>query len=316
MENGKCAIARGLRDGVGFGSTEFHVVRASPQILPEWVYYYWRLPGTRLLAERNMTGTAGQKRVPPLFLETLRIPLPSVERQGQIVGMLQRADHLRRIRRYVLEIGDMLLSTVFIQMFGDPILPKTYWQRLAIEDFASVQTGNTPPRADSSNYGSDIEWIKSDNISLDRLHPEPSKEMLSKKGLAIGRSVPAGSILMTCIAGSLKSIGNLAISDRQVSFNQQINAITPKQNVDIFYLYALLRVAKPLIQSRATEAMKRMITKSKLEEIVLPIPPIEAQEQFSSILQGYMKLRATHAEALRQADHLFQTILNEAFNTA
>ena len=55
MENGKCAIARGLRRAVGFGSTEFHVVRASPQVFPEWIYYFWRLPATRLLAERNMT---------------------------------------------------------------------------------------------------------------------------------------------------------------------------------------------------------------------------------------------------------------------
>lgn len=50
MENGKCAIAQGLRSGVGFGSTEFHVVRASKQILPEWIYFFWRLPETRALA--------------------------------------------------------------------------------------------------------------------------------------------------------------------------------------------------------------------------------------------------------------------------
>jgi type I restriction enzyme, S subunit len=42
MENGKCAIARGLTNGVGFGSTEFHIVRAGRHILPEWIYYFLR----------------------------------------------------------------------------------------------------------------------------------------------------------------------------------------------------------------------------------------------------------------------------------
>src|SRR5262245_11735482 len=51
MENGKCAIARGLTRGVGFGTTEFHIVRPSKQILPEWIHYFWRLPRTRLIAE-------------------------------------------------------------------------------------------------------------------------------------------------------------------------------------------------------------------------------------------------------------------------
>ena len=119
---------------------------------------------------------------------------------------------------------------------------------------------------------------------------------------------------MTCIAGSLNSIGNVVVTDRRVSFNQQINAITPGADVDVLYLYALLRVAKPLIQSRATEAMKKMITKGKLEEIVLPIPPLHAQKQFGSILKRYAEFRATHVEALRQADHLFQTLLHQAFS--
>lgn len=103
MENGKCAIAHGLRSGVGFGSTEFHVVRASTQILPEWIYFFWRLPETRALAERNMTGTAGQKRVPMSFLENLKIPLPLVEEQRRLLILLRGSDRLCRLRRSPFE---------------------------------------------------------------------------------------------------------------------------------------------------------------------------------------------------------------------
>src|SRR5213075_140095 len=74
MENGKCAVARNLRNRVGFGSTEFHVLRASKHVLPEWLFYFWRLPETRQQAARKMTGSAGQKRVPAGFLENLELP--------------------------------------------------------------------------------------------------------------------------------------------------------------------------------------------------------------------------------------------------
>jgi type I restriction enzyme S subunit len=44
MEKGKAAMARNLRNGIGFGSTEFHVLRSGDQVLPEWLYYFWRYP--------------------------------------------------------------------------------------------------------------------------------------------------------------------------------------------------------------------------------------------------------------------------------
>jgi len=68
MENGKCALARGLTNGIGFGSTEFHVLRAGEDILPEWIYYYLRQEKIRQQAMLWFRGTAGQQRVRAVFL--------------------------------------------------------------------------------------------------------------------------------------------------------------------------------------------------------------------------------------------------------
>jgi type I restriction enzyme S subunit len=247
-------------------------------------------------------------------LEDILIPLPGLSEQGRITQQLEKTNRLQRMRRHSLQMCDEFLHAIFLQMFGDPMSSQARWARAPIGDFASVQTGKTPPRPDPTNYGDHIEWIKSDNITLKQLHPTPAAEKLSAKGLSLGRSVPAGSILMTCIAGSLNSIGNVAVTNRTVSFNQQINAITPGPDVDVLYLYGLLRVAKPLIQGGATEAMKKMITKSKLEEILLPIPPLPLQKRFGSVLKIYLQYYATQVEALRQTDHLFRTFLQRAFS--
>jgi type I restriction enzyme S subunit len=76
MENGKCAIARRLENGWDFGSTEFHILRAGDRVLPEWVYYFIRQEEVRKFAASNMTGTAGQQRVPKSVFDRLLISVP------------------------------------------------------------------------------------------------------------------------------------------------------------------------------------------------------------------------------------------------
>src|ERR1041385_4362464 len=84
MENGKAAIARGLQNDIGFGSTEFHVLRSNGTVLPEYVYHCIRQEAFRRAAEDEMTGSVGQKRVPVSFLEQAELPLPPLAEQKRI----------------------------------------------------------------------------------------------------------------------------------------------------------------------------------------------------------------------------------------
>ncbi|HZU76084.1 MAG TPA: restriction endonuclease subunit S, partial [Dehalococcoidia bacterium] len=91
MENGKAAVCRNLASGLGFGSTEFHVLRPGPALLAEYVYYFVRQEAFRREAEGHMTGTVGQKRVPASFLAEHLIPLPPLPEQRRIVAALDAA---------------------------------------------------------------------------------------------------------------------------------------------------------------------------------------------------------------------------------
>ena len=89
FENGKAGIARGLLNGVGFGSSEFIVLRCGENILPEWMYFCVTHPLFRNWAIHQMTGTGGLQRVPRSSVAGFEIPLPPLEVQQEVVAEIE-----------------------------------------------------------------------------------------------------------------------------------------------------------------------------------------------------------------------------------
>ncbi len=89
MENGKSAVARNLTNGLGFGSTEFHVLRSNGAVVPDYLFYYIRQESFRKAAEAEMTGSVGQKRVPVNFLKNAPLPLPPLTEQRRIMAKVE-----------------------------------------------------------------------------------------------------------------------------------------------------------------------------------------------------------------------------------
>ena len=89
FENGKRAIAKDMINGIGFGSTEFHVLRPSNKVTSDWIFYSISKDDFRNEAKNKMTGTAGQKRVPKRVVEQYAIPVPDIEEQNIIIDEIE-----------------------------------------------------------------------------------------------------------------------------------------------------------------------------------------------------------------------------------
>ena len=89
MENGKGAVATGLKNGLGCGTTELHVIRPLGGINPHYVYRFLQQESVRRGAAANFTGSAGQLRAPMSFIAELELPLPPLAEQRRIVGKLE-----------------------------------------------------------------------------------------------------------------------------------------------------------------------------------------------------------------------------------
>lgn len=92
MENGKCALAMGLTNGIGMGSSEFHVFRCGAEILPKYLFGYLNRQVIRQEAEKVMTGSSGHRRVPIGFYQQLLIPVLPLSDQQKIATQIQQAE--------------------------------------------------------------------------------------------------------------------------------------------------------------------------------------------------------------------------------
>lgn len=233
--------------------------------------------------------------------------------QARIADVLDKAEGVRRQRRAMMSLTDDLLRAIFLDMFGDPALNPKAWRTAPLSNLGRVTTGNTPSREVPEYFGSNIEWIKSDNINTPSHYLTRAAEGLSAQGRLVGRTAPAGSTLVTCIAGTPECIGNVALADREVAFNQQINAVTPYSGTDFRYLYAVLLVGKRLVQSASTNSMKGMVSKGKLEQVIVPAPPYDLQQRFGEAFERVLKLFRAHETAHAESEVLFDAVLNRAF---
>ena len=249
------------------------------KISPEYLYYLLRAKDWSKGTNKAVMGATLNKAT----LSTIKIQLHEYDNQLEIVNMLNRVSSSIDFRKQQLTKLDELIKARFVEMFGDPVTNPFNWPTVELGQRCEIITGNTPSRAEPENYGTFIEWIKSDNINTPSTFLTPAQEYLSEVGFQKCRFVESGSLLMTCIAGSLNCIGNVAVTNRRVAFNQQINAITPTCD-NVLYLYWLMILSKPAIHKTINMALKGILSKSQLSSIKFPFPSIECQNQFAAFV--------------------------------
>lgn len=260
----------------------------------------------------GLVNGATRQKLTQSAMRQMKIPFVKMDVQNEIVERINLVVDLIDKRKKQLEKLDELVKSRFVEMFGDPKEnPKGYSKR-QLKQTCKVITGNTPSRAVCEYYGEHIEWIKTDNIVSGLINPTTATEFLSEKGMAVGRTVEKDSILMACIAGSLSSIGRVCVTDRKVAFNQQINAIVPN-DYNILFLYVLLQISKEYLVEEINMALKGILSKSKLEEKVFIVPPMELQEEFAAFVKQTDKSKFEIKQSLEKLELLKKALMQKYF---
>lgn len=314
MENGKAAIASELAGGLGFGSTEFHVLRAKEDVLPEWLFYFIRQPAFRSEAKRNFTGTAGQQRVPTTFLASATLPVPPLPEQRRIVDLLARAEGIIRLRREAEKKAAELIPALFLDMFGDPATNPKGWPVAPLSTLCG-KCSTTDPRKTPQAGFTYIDIAAIDNGRGCIVEPKP---MLSADAPSRARQiVKAGDVIVSTVRPNLR--GSAMVPD---DLDGQICStgfcvLRPKATATSAFVFALARsdwfVDEMMRKVRG--AQYPAVTDKDLFGHPIPVPPFPVQQEFASRFAEIVSIQNQQYSAITSASAAFDALLARAFDT-
>ena len=192
------------------------------------------------------------------------------------------------------------------------------WEEKMLKEIGVAQTGTTPKTVDKENYGDFIPFIKPADIDINEEGEiRYDNDGLSEKGLRTGRKMSKDSILMVCIGAT---IGKVGFVDRDVSCNQQINALTVRKEFCAKFFYYALSTANffEQVMQNSAQATLPIINKSKWECLTVKFPKsLPEQQRIVAILDeafaSIAKAKANAEQNLNNAKELFESYLQSVF---
>ena len=297
FENGKAGIARGLLNGIGFGSSEFYVLRSGEQVLPEWIYFCVMHPIFRDTAVAQMTGTGGLQRVPRDYVENFHIPLPPLELQKEIVAEIEDYQKVIDGARIVLDNYRPHIS----------IHPD--WPIAKLGEICDVRDGTH----DSPKYVADgYPLITSKNLKNGGIDFSDAN-LISREDLdAINKrsKVDDGDILMPMIG----TIGNPVIADASCEYavkNVALIKFYKDSHVDNRFLKDVMASAE--MQSRfdrhASGSTQKFIPLGFIRSLPIPLPTLAIQKQIVAEIEAEQALVTGNRELISRFEQKIQATL-------
>lgn len=321
FENGKIAQVRISRRH-GFGSTEFHVVRArGDRADSRYLAHFLRQAHIRKQGESRMTGSAGQRRVPEHFLAGLRLPLPPLPEQRRIAAILDKADALRAKRRAALAQLDTLAQSIFLDMFGDPAA--LGWRTATISHVASqadgaIRTGPFGSQLLHEEFTDDgIAVLGIDNAVENEFRWGQRRFISEAKYRQLSRyTVRPGDVLITIMG----TCGRCAIvpDDIPTAINtKHLCCITLDRTKCLpAFLHAYFLghpIARRYLAQKAKGAIMEGLNMGIIKEMPIPLAPIDLQLEFAERLRRLSEHRAAQRRSEANLEALFASLQHRAF---
>ena len=326
MENGKMAVVPEVRNGYGFGSTEFHVLRPYSGIESDYLYYFVSSKQFRMDAEHNMTGAVGQRRVPTTYLASCEIPLPSSNEQKRIVAKLEELfseldkgiESFRTAREQLKVYRQALLKHAFE---GKLTTNKKDWKVKRLAVVLDFLTSGSRGWAQYYSSVGDI-FIRAQNLKHDFLDlTEIAFVSLPNNAEGLRTRVQTGDLLIT-ITGANVTKSALVEYDPGVAYvSQHVALCRPTKEVFPKFLYWFIvaeAAGRKQLSDAAYGAGKPGLNLENIRSITLPLPTYAEQRTIVNLIDEKLsavdQLDQTITIALQQAESLRQSILKKAFS--
>jgi len=322
FENGKLGIARDLTNGVGFGSSEYIILRPSPEVSADYLYYFLHRASFREEGAQRMAGAVGHKRVSLDFIESYKFPLPPLPEQRRIVSILDEAfeaiatakANTERNLENAREVFESYLACVFSQKGSEWVDRQlaSLCTRITVGHVGSMAQAYRP---------SGIPFLRSQNIRPyevsmenvvyvdDDFHESLGKSSLKAGDVAIVRTGYPGTAAVIP-----ESLGDANCSDLVI--------VRPGPEIDAHFLEAFFNSAfgKSLVLGKLVGAAQKHFNVAAAKETMLHVPPLREQRAIvhtaSELRERTSRLDSLCQQKLTALTELKQSLLHQAFTGA
>lgn len=348
MENGKAAVAKGLSNGLGFGSTEFHVLRPTGAVYAEYVFHFVRQESFREEAKRHMSGNVGQQRVPADFIKDAEIPLPPLSEQKRIVAKVEEL-----VGRVNAARARLAKLAAILKRFCQSVHAAACSGRLTADWRKSNHPDSEPAGEEQGPFEIPPSWqwirlerlaasIRSGSTAVPRLEPTAFPILRSSSvrpgavDLSDARYVEAGEsrneanflcdgdLLFTRLSGSIDYVANCAIvrgvGQRRIQYPDRLFRVQLKNQEDAPYIekvFAAPYLREAIADLAKSSAGHQRVSQSGITDQLIPLPRPQERDEIVRRVEALFvmanKIEARVRAATLRAEKLTQAILAKAF---
>lgn len=305
FENGKGALCQNLISGIGFGTTELHVLRPVRGIYPRFLFYLTKSHAFRTFGATSMRGAAGQQRVTDEFVKDFVAGFPPLTEQRAIARFLDREtakiDTLIEKKQRLLELLKEKRSALISQAVTnglDPTSPTkdsgvrwlgnvpSHWEIRRLKYAVRFRGGGTPSKDVPEYWNGDIPWISPKDMRHRFI--SDSEDHVSGQGLleSATRLIDAGTVIIVVRSGILRHTLPVAITERPVALNQDMKALIPKKELVAQFLFYLIEGFQNafLVEWRKEGATVESLEFGLIANTPIPVPPVAEQQAIVTFL--------------------------------
>lgn len=279
FENGKVGIATNLKNNIGFGSSEFHILRPKEFVSAKWIYYSLKTGSFIHLAKLNMTGAGGLKRVPTKFIQNWSILVPSPEEQQKIVekldNLFKKIDKSIVLLEENLNHSQALINSILDEEFGKL---ETKYKKLPLAKIVTVINGRAYKQVEMLNSGK-YPILRVGNFFSNRGWYYSDMELDESKYCEKGDLLYAWSA----------SFGPKIWDGEKSIYHYHIWKLVPNSdNVSKKFMYYLLERDTDKIKEEGGRGVGMIhITKGDIEKRLMVLPPLDVQEKVVSRIEKF-----------------------------
>ncbi|MFA0695570.1 restriction endonuclease subunit S [Vibrio sp. 10N.222.49.C9] len=303
FENGKGALVDNLANGIGFGSTEFHVLRAKKGTHPEFIYYLTRTKELRVKGEMNMQGSAGHRRVTADYFNAYKVLTPSYSEQRKIAKILSTWDKAIACTEKLIETSKQQKKALMQQLLTgkkrlvNPEMGKVFegvWEDISLNDIALIMTdyvanGSFQALRENVVVKDTIDhalYVRLVDLRAGLGHPAQkyvdrgSYEFLKKSTLS------GGELLMANIGANVGEVWMMPDVELAATLAPNMLMTKFKKHIDNNYIYYFL--ASEFGQNRVSKVIAGSghpkINKTELKQVKVLNPTLKEQQKIASVL--------------------------------